>query len=1657
MAVDQSKKPYYNDFRPEKKYYSVLFQPSRPVQVRELNQLQSIFENQVSTLGSHIFKEGSQVLNGETSYNLNSAYVTVDIDHFNTIKTELGGANLKLTGEFGGVEAEVINFIPAEDNDPHTFYVRYTQGGNRGSNKVFDVKEQLTITRNGKTITQAVVKGIGTGSRFSVESGVFFVGGRFVLNDAQSVMLNKYSSEPSVVVGFVVEENVVTAGQDASLYDNSIGTSNASSPGADRLYIDLNLQKFPLLDDPDAMSLPKNFVEIFRIRRGEVQNQVVNSAYSNLEDTLARRTADSDGDFTVQKFNIQIKEHLNNGVNGGVYTKDQGGNLGKFIASLSPGKAYVEGYEINTRATKNISVDKVLDDKRETMAFSIPMGTYVEISPGVVEAIGGFSRFDDFAALNFFDKTKDDETREPYARARVQTVTCNAGGQARLYLFDVQFVDKNKTIKNLENAVSISGYRRSDRTWSWAYNVSGNISVVAKDSNNLLYKLPIENVRTLTDDSGNANLTMTTLRNFTTTIPNSGMVLLEAGNNETFIGQDPSTTTGMIIDSSGQWSSNDWVDVSKIMTLSGTPFGKTATINVGAKFAGRQFSVNMALNREKTTPKTKITTKSSIERVLSKEGQMSLNISDAISVESIVDSKGVDVKSLFTLYPNKKPSFYDVSYVALNSPSADIGSRGPFKIEFTYYDHTAGDYFTVDSYSDTSYYNIPVENGLRLSDAIDFRPRIDSIGEGFTAYGANKSVIPMPYSLLRTSISRFLPRNDLIYLQSNGEFSVARGVQSENPVTPDAPLHSMPLYELLIPAYVSDVGQIRCKSVSTRRWTHKDIDALGQRMTRIEDVVSLSLLESTTRDTVVVDPKTGQSRFKNGFLVDGFQEHAAGDYGDPQYRCSVGDGELRPEFSLNATDMEFDEANSQGVVNNNGFVTLAFTENVLIDQTTRTGAVNVNMYPGGHFFPSFIMSPNSDSWIDTVYSEPTVAFREHNNGNLNQGWNSWQNYWTSASKEIGAAAQDELGYNQAKRNSDVVNGRLISNNVTPFMRSVVVEVKGIAHKPNTRLNFFFDNINVNAYVKPNGPQGLYGTPIVTNEDGAFDVFFKIPNDKNLKFTTGAKSLVITDGNTTRVADSLSFSEEQFTAAGCTPQRDNTIVSTRHTSSPRTTEWISAVGQSFLAKSFGDDFGGVNTDSGVFLTRAELFFRKKDTVYPVTVDIREMDNGYPTQRIVPGTKVTLHPSQVKTSSDGTAPTSFNFQHPIYLREGCEYCIIVTTTSNKYEVFWSTLGDHDLITGRFISEQPYIGVMFKSQNSSTFTEDQNSDLQFRLYNAKFDARKEAFVELTSKTPEKLLIKENGLRSTANSDVVYIDIPRHNFFEGARISIENAETVGDANLTNSDINGTFDVVDASHMDRVGFRIGKAAEKTANFGGGMILSTVIYQASLVNPNVTSMNFPETTITTAIRGTIGKSTSGNETTYADSGTWVPVQNNEAHYLTQPYVVLGKDEETSKLKGKKSLRMRINMTTSNDNITPVVDLQRTSIILPYFLINDAGTKTAAGEETHAKYITRPSPLATPSSAIRVFLESMIPDGADVVISGRFGRSAEDIVDRPWIEIPRDAVSAVSLGFEEHVYAIEESSHKVDGYTFFQIMIQLKSKSNTRVPVCRKLRVIALGT
>ena len=131
---------------------------------------------------------------------------------------------------------------------------------------------------------------------------------------------------------------------------------------------------------------------------------------------------------------------------------------------------------------------------------------------------------------------------------------------------------------------------------------------------------------------------------------------------------------------------------------------------------------------------------------------------------------------------------------------------------------------------------------------------------------------------------------------------------------------------------------------------------------------------------------------------------------------------------------------------------------------------------------------------------------------------------------------------------------------------------------------------------------------------------------------------------------------------------------------------------------------------------DLYFKSKDDNMPVMVDILTTANGFPTSTVVPFSEVIKNPSEVSISSDATTTTTFTFPSPVYLLPG-EYAVRIRANCTGYQCWVAELGQNIVNTTRKISDQAYLGVLFKSQNASTWQQDQNTDLTFVLNRCEF----------------------------------------------------------------------------------------------------------------------------------------------------------------------------------------------------------------------------------------------------------------------------------------------------------------------------------------------------
>lgn len=379
MPINLNQAPYYDDFLEDNNYLKILFRPGRAVQARELTQAQTILQNQISKIGSHLFRDGAKILGGEIDYvgvnsNIKSIQVK-DLDvHGNSgfIQQLRPGMQVRRMNDHHlhpQVIASIKDVIPkANSQGNDTLVIRYLRGENIGiqANETIVIynpdvgnSPQFTLT----TILVSDGSHQSQTSHITVADGLYYYKGKFLRATSDSMTLEAYNNGATISykIGYKVEEKIVTSSQDSSLLDPVNSASNYGAPGADRLQTQLHLMKIPI-SAPDSPEGPgfdlspstqviDNFFQIAKVVNGRLVWTSENTVYNKLADMIAKRTYEESGNYVVKPYNLVFSQKSRVGP--------------RFLGKLSGGVSYVKGYRHEIVGTRIVDIEKgrdVLDD-----------------------------------------------------------------------------------------------------------------------------------------------------------------------------------------------------------------------------------------------------------------------------------------------------------------------------------------------------------------------------------------------------------------------------------------------------------------------------------------------------------------------------------------------------------------------------------------------------------------------------------------------------------------------------------------------------------------------------------------------------------------------------------------------------------------------------------------------------------------------------------------------------------------------------------------------------------------------------------------------------------------------------------------------------------------------------------------------------------------------------------------------------------------------------------------------------------------------------------------------------------------------------------------------------------------------------------------------
>nr|CAI3971115.1 hypothetical protein ORM20_00066 [Ochrobactrum phage ORM_20] len=1414
MAVPYTDR-YLDDSNP--KFIRVLFRPGFAPQSRELIALQESLQRQISSIGDHLFKEGSKVVGGAIKHSkgksllIESTYNSEQVDISSFIGQRI--VELDAEGRLTGATGNVFAVSPETDSDPACLHFLDESVDQKIGEGVSVRVENTSLVANIRIFENPVRV-----CQFArLLNGMFYYDKKFILVDEQLLVYSKFDEFFSGNVGLRFDRKIVTEADDSSLYDPARGYPNFNAPGAHREMYDAVFTAYTFNEKQEA-----NFVSLTELQEGEIKTMVEAADLNELGDILADRTYDDAGDFVVRYFKADLVESIKvpvekiepsitstlvaqvqtaipHGYNvgdgfvieapseyAGEYTVREILNSTQFTFDLrteigvternkkifrtnyfgiqmSPGKAYVKGYQVRFPGTTNLEIAKARSTERQNNAvLTMGYGRYV-----LVENLKGM-----FDVKGKSQVILRDGSDAQIGTARVHSITNSGTNRFNVYLFDIA-IDAGKDVGTIKKITTTTG-----PTTGAEASVVGDFNLRASNNRTLIAPIVDHEVATLQPNNV-ATLTYSTVE-VMTQASSGTLVTFALTGNSTFVGPRVSD----FHDTDAYFTNYILVDANKNVvnptTAEISSDGKTITFGLAsASTITMRASVTV---KPQVKKKVKATTQVQATGVSPSNPKINLGVVDAYKV-TITDSKG-DITNRFTFDNGQRDDMYDFASVTLRA--GVIAPEGIVTVNVEYFKHTGEGYFSVDSYTGIPYQDIPTytftdSNAIvNLRNVIDFR-YVKKTG------GFEDSLTPTPDNNLVFDFDYYLSRRDLVTITKRGSMKIVPGIPSMNPRYPTPSDDEMTLFKVHVNAYTGDYAEdVFVHRDQNIRYTHRDVGIIKKQVERLEYETSLSLLESSAKSENIVD-ENGQSRFKTGFLVDDFTGHGLGDTTSDDYRVSVDRQEklIRPMFKEGSFGVEGFDYNGFIRVGNEDigyFVMMPSTRGSLVENVIASKAVSVNPYLVTKRVGTIKMNPSSDYWKDTetapIRNVDLTADLDNQTIGLGTVWNDWETTWTGSnvstttSRTAGGTATTTTNTKSGTANrtgeereiqfssrQESLGSYLIDANVSYFMRAIQIKFRIEGMRPNTDLFTFIDSDKIDDIVTTDVPVKSVGS-VRVDATGVASGTINIPAGR---FRTGERVFTFSDEPNNVSANATTEASFIFAAQGMTLTQQETMVSTAVpqivtnvvSETKRVTESNSTtvIQQNQERERSGGERGGqadplaqafwVSPEAfpnGVFLRDITVYARRKpeDTSFPLILQIRPMVNGYPSSTdIIPFSEVNIPNEKVNIPTNINnmdsvlnTPTTHVYDVPIYLAPGSWYSFIALADNPDYEIYVAEMGQKVIGTETRIYQQPTLGSSFRSQNAETWTAYQNETIMFGLGICVFEPGREMSFNLRNK---------------------------------------------------------------------------------------------------------------------------------------------------------------------------------------------------------------------------------------------------------------------------------------------------------------------------------------
>ena len=734
-------------------------------------------------------------------------------------------------------------------------------------------------------------------------------------------------------------------------------------------------------------------------------------------------------------------------------------------------------------------------------------------------------------------------------------------------------------------------------------------------------------------------------------------------------------------------------------------------------------------------------------------------------------------------------------------------------------------------------------------------------------------------------------------------------------------------------------------------------------------------------------------------------------------------------------------------------------------------------------------SVNRDSLVDLTMLKNvtwTTVLEEPNIKSSYNSTNTWVNNSGKRTSSVESVQQVRNGFNGSSTvhsktdtittesttstsSTTVTSQTNQQTSIIPYMRQRRIYFTASGLRPNAIIYATFDGEDVTQYVTQIYGNKLSGKKLQASQNGFLIGFFDLPAGR---FKTGERKLAFTDSLDPLVAPTTT-AEGTYTAVGfkneiTTTNQYNTVTTTQKhiniveedKTYTRRNSIAASGGRDPVAQSF--TCSTVDAANGIYVKSIELYFFEVDLNDEVMVEIRGVTNGYPNSSLLYDYSWTKKAGvDIKASVNGSVSTKFEFYTPIFLPSNAEYCFVVLCNTTKTSIWCSELGkkaflptDYTEPTGELISKQPYLGSMFISQNSTTWTAEQTKDVKFKINRCKFkNSGNLKLVNSSTKDiyryPFTKVLPANSLKFTEGSKEVTLYIEGHGWVFDDNFTIYLGDDV-EAKLfgiLKSEISGIPLKVKNYTPTYVTFDVKTAAIGTGSAGGtSSYVNGWVNAFSAVQLLSNDIMLDNTSIGYLMKGrTQSNYENMNETEY-DLGP------DEIIDLKQVFVT----------KSDKDGGISINcpMTTNDVNISPMLNINALGIETHFNIINNVDYFDENGnknkDSSPAKYVQKTVNLVNPANELKVFFESNLPSGTSAFVYYKVGNTQID-TETEWKKINPDAGSLI-YSDNENEYRTQEFTLNTDTYTWdtFKVMIVLTSSNRVLTPKIKNYRAIALN-